>query len=189
MIFINPELETSEDLVTLGTYYPTGHEQFQNSSLSKAILNIKYRHGEDPDSKPWKQANKMNALRAFQRKLDPMLAAGIAIAVVPPHDPGSTRSGIQELAQGLAANGRVDACSCLVRHTAIQKLATGGPRSIEVHLGSIRVDNAELIKDREVLLLDDVSTSGSSLEACRRLLLEAGAAAVKCAVLGKTVGR
>jgi predicted amidophosphoribosyltransferase len=39
---------------------------------------------------------------------------------------------------------------------------------------------------REVLLLDDVTTSGSSLEACKRLLLDAGAAAVKCAALGRT---
>ena len=189
MIFVDPEIEASQEPFTLGVYYPTTHTQFKSDSLSKAILNIKYRHGEDPDSQPWKQRNKTLALAAFHRKLNPMLAPGIAITAVPPHDPASSRSGIQQLAQNLAANGRVDATTSLVRWVAIPKLATGGNRTVAQHLRSIRVENAELIRGREVLLLDDVSTSGGSLEACAQLLMEAGATAVKCAVLGRTVGR
>ncbi|HYX27303.1 MAG TPA: phosphoribosyltransferase family protein [Pyrinomonadaceae bacterium] len=189
MIFVDPTIEASQELFALGVYFPTTHEQFKSDGLSKAILNIKYRHGEDPDSQPWKQRNKTIALAAFHRKLNPMLAQGIAITAVPPHDPASSRSGIQELAQKLAANGRTDATGCLVRWVAIPKLATGGDRAVEQHLRSIRVETVELIRGREVLLLDDVSTSGGSLEACKQLLMQAGAAAVKCAVLGRTVGR
>jgi predicted amidophosphoribosyltransferase len=189
MIFVDPEIEASQETYAIGVYYPTAHEQFKNSNLSKAILNIKYRHGEDADSQPWKQRNKTLALAAFYRRLNPMLAPGIVIVAVPPHDPASSRSGIQELAQNLAANGRIDATGCLVRRTAIPKLARGGARTLERHLRTIAVENVELIHGREILLLDDVSTSGRSLEACTQLLMEAGAAAVKCAVLGKTVGR
>lgn len=53
-------------------------------------------------------------------------------------------------------------------------------------MNSIRVEHAELIQGREVLLLDDVTTSGNSLVACRQLLLEAGAARVKYMALGRT---
>jgi predicted amidophosphoribosyltransferase len=42
------------------------------------------------------------------------------------------------------------------------------------------------IKDREVILLDDVCTSGSSLKACEKLLINAGASKVYKVVLGLT---
>jgi predicted amidophosphoribosyltransferase len=187
IIFLNPKIDASEDTFHLGVYYPVGHPDFHNDPFSKAILNIKYRHGEDPDPQPWKQANKTRALRNFHQKIDPLLAPGIAIAVVPSHNTTTSPSGIQELAQMLAANGRVDATSCLVRHKSISKQATGGARSVKRNLQTIRVENADLIVGKEVLLLDDVSTTGSSLEACKQLLLAAGASSVKCAVLGKTV--
>lgn len=188
MIFLDPQTEASAEIFTLGTYYPVHDPRFRNHALSKAILNIKYRHGEEPDSQPWKQRNKSIALEQFRRRLDPLLAQGIAIAVVPSHQPAASPSGIQELAQRLAANNRVDATGCLVRSRAIPKQAQGGVRSVERHLRTIEVRQVEMISGREVLLLDDVSTTGRSLEACKQLLLAAGAAAVKCAVLGQTVG-
>ena len=123
----------------------------------------------------------------FRDKLDPDLGTGFAIAVVPSHDPEKTVSGLTQLARALCDQGdRIDASGCLVRHTKIAKLAAGGDRSLTVHLKSIRVENARLIKGRSVLLLDDVTTSGHSLLACRRLLLDAGAADVDCVALGQT---
>lgn len=111
-----------------------------------------------------------------------------AIAVVPSHSPATgPTSGVHILAKRLAqALGMMDASGCLVRHTEIEKLAGGGDRSIERHLESVKVENANLITGQKVLLLDDVTTSGNSLLACRRLLLEAGAAEVKMAALGRT---
>ena len=80
---------------------------------------------------------------------------------------------------------RIDASSCLVRVHKIEKLALGGPRSIDVHLDSVVVKNGELIQDELVLLLDDVTKTGNSLMACRKLLLDGGAKAVQCAALGQ----
>jgi predicted amidophosphoribosyltransferase len=87
----------------------------------------------------------------------------------------------------LARRNRTDATACLIRHTTINKLATGGDRSIEVHLNSIKVQNPNLIKDKRILLIDDVTTTHNSLFACKQLLLEAGAAQVYCLALGQTV--
>jgi predicted amidophosphoribosyltransferase len=75
----------------------------------------------------------------------------------------------------------------LVRHTAIDKQARGGARSVEQHLRTIRVERADLIIGRKVLLLDDVTTTGKSPEACRKLLLDAGVASVKCCAYRKSL--
>ncbi len=55
-----------------------------------------------------------------------------------------------------------------------------------MHLNSIRVERAEEIRGRRVLVLDDVMTTGDTLRSCRQLLLEAGARGVTCLALTKT---
>ncbi|MFP3928798.1 MAG: double zinc ribbon domain-containing protein [Desulfobacteraceae bacterium] len=45
---------------------------------------------------------------------------------------------------------------------------------------AFEVPDPRRIKDREVLLVDDVSTTGSTLESCSRALLAAGASRVYC---------
>ena len=82
--------------------------------------------------------------------------------------------------------GRIDGSGCLVRTKKIEKLAHGGDRSQDIHLESIVVKNVNLIKGKDILLLDDVTKTGNSLEACTLLLLEAGARSVQRATIGKT---
>jgi phosphoribosylpyrophosphate synthetase len=63
----------------------------------------------------------------------------------------------------------------------------GGARDVEVHKATIVVSPlTDDMLQRPVVLLDDVTTSGSSLDACRQLLYDAGAIEVHCAVIGKT---
>lgn len=186
MIFLDSAINDSDDLFTLGPYYPSKDPAFPNDSFSKRVLSIKYRHESDADPQAWKQGKKTLALRGFFQQINPLLSPNIAIAVVPSHDKASSPSGIHQLAKALARNGRIDATECLVRYRKIPKLATGGGRSVDRHLNSIRVEGLEAIQGHEVLLLDDVTTSGNSLVACRQLLLEAGAERVKCMALGLT---
>ena len=113
-----------------------------------------------------------------------------AIAVVPSSSSKNKISGIHLVAKKIAKSRQVpinDATSCLIRYRDIEKLASGGSRELTVHLQSIEVKNSHLIKDKNVLLVDDISTSGNSLSACKELLMKAGASKVKCVALGKRV--
>jgi len=186
MIFLDPAIDDSDDLYTLGKYYPSTDPKFKEDDFSKTLLALKYRHDTDGNPEDWKLRNRKRAIQQFRRQLDPLLSPDIAIAVVPSSDPAEGMSGIHELAKALVATGRIDATECLVRFAKIEKLARGGDRSIEGHLNSVRVEQPELIQGREVSLLDDVTTSGNSLGACRQLLLKAGAKRVKCMALGRT---
>lgn len=177
MIFTDPANNNLSEILCLGNYYPyrlsdrTKNPDFD--SWSGRILDIK--------------ENKSSSVNFFFNYLNSMLSQGIAIAVVPSHCPDKTDSGIRQLARQLAKFGRIDATSCLVRHTKIDKLAFGGNRSTNVHLNSIKVESPEVIRNREVLLLDDVSTSGNSLLGCKHLLEQVGVQSVQCVALGQTV--
>lgn len=194
MIFLDPTVDESEEVFSLGDYHPYWLDQagrVKNPKFdahSDSILNLKYREDLTANPQAWKVEKKKRAIEHFYRVLAPLLAEGFAVAVVPSSRTNSNRQGIRLLAQRIAAAGnRVDATLCLVRHKGITKQATGGAREVENHLRTIRVERAELVAGREVLLLDDVTTSGKSLAACSQLLMEAGAARVKPAVLGRTV--
>ena len=124
-------------------------------------------------------------LKRLVQRLGPMLAPGVALAVVPSHDPVRFVTPIRTLAQALATDGRTDATGCLVRHSHIPRIVLGGPSTRALHRQTITVESAERIAGRSVLLLDDVAKSGASLLACRDLLLEAGARHVQCLALGR----
>jgi predicted amidophosphoribosyltransferase len=124
----------------------------------------------------------------FFKYLRKAVKSSTAVAVVPSSDSGKgPTTGVHSLATRLAKElGLSNGGACLVRHKTIAKKAAGGDRSIGVDLGSIRVEKADLIKGKVVLLLDDVTTSGNSLLACKRLLLKAGAKEVKMVALSRT---
>jgi phosphoribosylpyrophosphate synthetase len=162
------------DIITLAFYHPRrggSNPDFDEQSMQ--ILSLKARNRQ--------------VIASYYRIVDPLLGWDFAIAVVPSRDSARIGSGIGDLAQLLAGPGRTDATSCLVRHTTIPKLACGGDRKLEVHLSSIRVDKAHLIRGREVLLLDDITTTGNSFRACRILLEQNGASLVKCLALAETI--
>ena len=59
-------------------------------------------------------------------------------------------------------------------------------RSRKVHYDSIRVSGELSVEDEDVLLLDDIFTSGNSLLACRDILIANGARSVEMLALGRT---
>lgn len=69
-----------------------------------------------------------------------------------------------------------------VRNTEVQSLLTGKTRENNI-LDAFRVTGAEKVRGRTVLLVDDVLTTGSTVDECSRVLKEAGASKVIAAVI------
>jgi ComF family protein len=51
--------------------------------------------------------------------------------------------------------------------------------------GAYTITDPDLITDKKILLIDDVVTTGSTLEECAKMLLKAGAASIVCATLAR----
>ncbi|MCR5788468.1 MAG: hypothetical protein K6G83_01120, partial [Lachnospiraceae bacterium] len=156
-------------------YWTTKDRQEKNplvGEFEKMILDLKEMKGR--------------AIRRFFEEIDPLLGYGFSICVVPSSDPLVKNSGMSILGRMLAGNGRKDKVGFLVRHSKIQKLAGGGDRSKYVHFGSIRVSEDMSVEGENVLLLDDITTSGNSLLACRDILIANGAKRVEMLALGRT---
>ena len=96
-------------------------------------------------------------------------------------------SEIGKLAEKLAENKRINKVYFLQRTKSIDKLAWGGRRDKQIHLETISaVENMD-ITDNIILLMDDVTTTGNSLYACKEILMEKGAKQVEMFALGKAI--
>ena len=167
--------ENNLDIVrTLDNYHPyRGGNNPNFNDFSKSILNLK--NGEP------------SAISFFNNELNHFFNAGSTIMIIPSHDPLKKNSGIKQLANLLVKNYElVDGTHLLNRTVEIPKLATGGSRNLMVHLNSLKVSDVESVKNKNILLFDDVSTSQNSLRAGKKLLEDAGANMVQMFALAQT---
>ena len=113
------------------------------------------------------------AIEYYSKRLNELLSKdAFVICVVPPSKASnSPDSGIHSVARNLCKSGlRLDGTKVLLRRVSISKKSFGGSRDLSVDLNSVVVSDPGLIKGRRVLLLDDVTTTGNSLKACKHLL-------------------
>jgi len=73
-----------------------------------------------------------------------------------------------------------------VRATAPQTTLTRSERSHNLRR-AFAVQNAEVLAERRVLLIDDVFTTGTTVNRCTKTLLKAGASAVQVLTLARTI--
>lgn len=182
-IFLNDrweQLSLNGGIPHFGYYHryrnPDGsiNPEFYSDAISGLVLDLKEK--------------KENALNFFYSAIDHDINHGITLCVVPSHTSGkSNTSGIAVLAHRLASDRRIDKVDFLLRDKTIDKLATGGERDVSVQRESIVTNPDTSISGDVVLLVDDVTTSGNSLKACRDILVEAGAKRVAMFALAKSI--
>ena len=116
------------------------------------------------------------------------------VAPVPLHPARERERGYNQsalLARALARriNRRAD-CSSLVRTRNTQHQARLDEASRRTNLrDAFDVPDARYVRGRVVLLIDDIMTTGSTLDQCARPLLATGAARVWCATVARAVLR
>lgn len=176
--FEHPD-DPAAEIYYLGNYVPWGwHKMFIGGlwdADSSRVLDVK--------------KSKEYALKHYENEIFNKIATTyVAVCAIPGHDPvESDNTGVRLLAQRLAGRLKIaDGRQFLRRVKPVDKLADGGSRALDIHLKSIEAQSREIYRGGKVLLLDDVLTSGNSMLACRRILLDAGAADVICLALGKT---
>lgn len=107
------------------------------------------------------------------------------VAVVPSSQRDSWGAGLCQIANALHTEHEVSLyIQALRRHQNIEKLSGGGDRAIERHFGTIALNSTQLPEN--MILLDDVTSTGNSLRACERILQDAGVQNIYLIAIGET---
>ena len=161
----------------------------------QGVRNPAFRTATDGrllDLKANKDHGVENAARDFAEGLRPLgLSDGTILAVVPSHTEGASNGGspLARVAVLLASQDEryIPMVDCLIRTETVPKKTHGGARDVVVDLRSIVVTDPAAVRNKTVVILDDVSTSGGTLYAARQLVERAGARKVAAVAVGRTV--
>ncbi len=72
-----------------------------------------------------------------------------------------------------------------IRHTGSQVRTHSRIERLDNMRGAFAVQRPEMVADRDIVLVDDVCTTGATLEDCARALKESGAASVSAVVVAR----
>lgn len=93
----------------------------------------------------------------------------------PSTDPNASEFPCRDLAARLCeSNWDWEYSESLNRTVAIEPSSVSQERSVERHLNSMNFELPDRLKERHILLLDDIMASGCQLMACKALLRKAG---------------
>ena len=135
----------------------------------------------------------MELIQTFQERFIKLISyfdkyfKNTVLCTPPPHAKNSI-SGIRIFSEQLINNyDFTDGLSILERTIDTEK-NTFSRKSKEQQKETITINNEDLFENKAVCLLDDISTTGATLDACEDLLYENGAKIVIKFCLAKTVG-
>jgi predicted amidophosphoribosyltransferase len=107
------------------------------------------------------------------------------VCCVPSHD-AALYFPLQKLCSMVATEcGFIDGTHLIRKMYPTESFCRSGIRDSRQLKESLQID--EIIKGLRVVLLDDVTTTGTSFSVISKLLMEAGAGSVECVALGQTV--
>jgi ComF family protein len=151
----------------------------------RAVLHkLKYRNG-------WRLAPSLGAMAAV--RLAPFLGKGYPVVTfVPMHRRKRKARGYdhaEKLAAGTARALGLPLCRLLERTRATKAQSSLDPSGRRRNVkGAFRPVGGEL-KGREVILVDDILTTGSTLSECARALKKAGAGRITACVIARDLLR
>lgn len=165
-------------------WLPDGTRNPKSNGDTKSIMNLKSpAHGQHEA-----------AIRLFRRKLNEGMnsnpaiysAGSIQIAIAPSSKAGVRSAALEKIVTNLNCPVPVHYNKdFLVRTVDVPSAHNGGPRDINLHCQTISVQ-ALINPVIPMILIDDVKTTGSTMNACERLLRAAGATNVIKIAMGQT---
>lgn len=190
------------------TGLPFAYEAGEGAVSAAAIANpptyararavMRYNEGSTKLIHRFKYNDRMEAAPAFARWLAragaEFLAEADLVAPVPLHTRRLFARRFNQSAELSRAVARLSGIACepglllRVRATRPQVGLSGDARRRNV-AGAFRLaaDAVPLVRDRHIVLVDDVMTTGATVEACARVLVAAGAAEVSVLCLARVV--
>ena len=150
---------------------------YYEDSVRRSILRYKF-HGARSYAEPYGRLLAMKLQQTFPEGLG--LLTWVPISRLRKFTRGYDQ--VELLATVVAAELQMEAVPLLtkVRHNKPQSGITGDAQRRANVLGAYRVINPELVKDKKILLLDDIITTGATAGECARVLLTAGGKEVHC---------
>lgn len=186
----DPERNNCQDIQCLGKYY--SFYSPKNDEFSGEIWQLKIINDHNEAGTPLKDPDgTRRQIEEFSNRIITHLNPDHdwIICVVPASRKAREPSGIRQVAKMVCEKSYIDGLHVIERifdHSPSYKNKKSSIRDFETELASLRITDTELIKGRSILLLDDVTTEGNSLEAAKSLLLSHGAKQVLPFALGKT---
>lgn len=83
------------------------------------------------------------------------------------------------LAKELSQQARLPYANCLIRHGQAHQVGAGREQRMRQLRNAFRVKSSPLIKNAHIILVDDVVTTGATLEIVAKLLMQAGASKIE----------
>lgn len=177
-------------------YHPYRHGGGKQDDFDKHIMNIK--DTEDHSRECWKRCNRKRSMgvllqelyREIKRLIEPpkKQPQDFVIVKIPNSKVNNQNQNMIKICRAVANKCEIpfaDGVLKRVKDTAEAHL--GAERNEERHIDTIEVQSVESVKNKYVLLIDDVITTGSTMIACLDLLMEkASPRAVIGIALGKT---
>ncbi len=155
--------------------------------ISEDLLLLKHLHQKVPFSSENKEKINIFAgsfTKYFVKRLD-YYANQYIFCLVPSHNSGTdNKQGIHMFSRWTRFIRDEFDKDIIIRTQDIESLHSGGDRAIETQLRSLKINKN--VKGKRIVVMDDITTTGHSLEACKILLEQAGAKEVILFAFGKT---
>lgn len=175
---INAEFIEAHLCPLLGYYLPQKH--FIQDNLSREIVGLKNKDPICIDNLVIKAFAVLGQIN--------LLPKNIYVSRVPGHLITCEKSGIDLFIEKLLLNSKFnDGRSYLTRYIDAPKSTQSNTRDKDTHLRTIKIPDVDQIKGRIFFLIDDVRTTGASLDACAEILKSHGASTVIRMPLTQTI--
>ena len=173
--------KSDANVLYLHNYYPVRFKE--HSGVSGKIL--KFKKGEVGAVNFFAEEMSAAMDEFYDGHMD--FLSDMLVCVVPSHEKGKYSPGLVVLAKRICSKyGMKNAVHLIKRTKTREKIALGGKRDMTGMLDSLAMSEDVDIKGKNIIVLDDVTTTGNSMWAVRKLLKAGGARYVIPQALGKT---